>query len=257
MNRRVLVVLLGLALVTSGFMNLQVKFSTAPNGVNVILLGERNQGPWPLAVPVVLGQQMALAGYVWTLLTILAAAPMLVATLERGWLEVIFSKGAARSTILLGRFSAGVSLYVLLAVVSTAPLGIRLWWVTHLPTWQIGVAVLIQVVGFTAILSVAALASLLQKGVALPIMAAAGVWYVSLPLATRQENYYPYVQSELGRWIIDWVYYILPKSAELERVSSVFIQFSTIPTSWPLWTTVLFTAGVLGLTTALLERKSF
>ena len=54
-------------------------------------------------------------------------------------------------------------------------------------------------------------------------MAAAGVWYLSPPLAARQENYYPYVQSELGRRIIDWAYYILPKSAELDRVSSACV----------------------------------
>src|SRR5262249_3876920 len=141
-NRRVLVVFLGIAIVTAGFVNVQVGFGTSPTGLKVITLSERNQGPWPLGVPVVLGQQMVLAGVLWAVLTLLAASPMLVATLEKGWLELIFSKGVARSPIVLGRFLSGATLYFLLAFIATAPLAIRLWWVTDVPTWQVVVAVL-------------------------------------------------------------------------------------------------------------------
>src|SRR5262245_51078449 len=136
MNRRILVVLAGIALVTAGFMNFQVRFATI-SGVNVIVLAERNQGPWPISVPVVLGQQMVLAGFLWMVLTILAASPLLVSTLDKGWLELIFSKGVARSLIMLGRFLSGATLYFLLAFVATVPLAIRLWWITDVPTWQV------------------------------------------------------------------------------------------------------------------------
>jgi ABC-type transport system involved in multi-copper enzyme maturation permease subunit len=256
-NRRVFIVLLGVAIVTAGFFNLQVKFGVAPNGVQVVFVGERNQGPWPLGVPTVLGQLMVLAGLLWTLLTIVAASPLLTATLDKGWVEVIFTKGIPRSSIMFGRFLAGVALYAVLALASSGPLALRLWWVTGLPTWQVIVAVLLQMVGFSGVLSVSTLVSLLQKGVALPMMAGIGIWYLSSPLATREETYYPFVKSALGRQILDWVYYILPKCSELDRLGTSYIQFSSIPTLWPLWTTLLFTIGSLALTMMLLERKSF
>jgi hypothetical protein len=256
MNRRILVVLVGIAIVTACLMNVQVGFATV-NGVKVIVLAERNQGPWPISVPLVLGQQMVLAGYLWMLLTILAACPLLVATFDKGWLELVFSKGVARSPIMLGRFLSGATLYFLLAIIATMPLAIRLWWVTEVPTWQVVLAVLIETLSFASILAVSALASLLQRGVALPVITGLGVWYLSPLLAARVENYYPYVQSEAIRRLIDWLYYILPKNAELDRLATTFIQFSSVSVSWPLWTTVLFTICILALAMGLLERKSF
>jgi hypothetical protein len=255
LSRRVLVVVLGIAVVTSIFINTEIRFPNAA-GVNVVTMGDRNLGPWPVGVPLVLGQQMA-ADFLWMLLTILAAVPLLVAMLERGWLELIFSKGKPRSLIFLGRFICGATLYYLLALVASLPLAIRCWWVTGVPTWQIFIALLIQTLSFVSILAVAALVSLLQTGVPLPLMAGAGVWYLSPLLAARQENYYPYVTSEVLRAVIDWAYYILPKCSELTRAGSNFIQFSSISTAWPLWTTALFTLGTLLLTIVLLERKSF
>src|SRR5439155_12096682 len=78
--------------------------------------------------------------------------------------------------LMLGRYLCGVTLYFLLAFIATVPLAARLWWVTGIATWQIVIAVLIQTFSFASLLSVAALASLPQKGVALRIMASAAVW---------------------------------------------------------------------------------
>jgi hypothetical protein len=44
---------------------------------------------------------------------------------------------------------------------------------------------------------------------------------------------------------------------ELDAAASAFIQPATVPASWPLWTTSLFTLAALTLTFHLLERKSF
>ena len=66
-----------------------------------------------------------------------------------------------------------------------------------------------------------------------------------------------YVTSELERRALDWVYYIFPKCWELTSAAAAFIQSSAISTSWPLWTTGLFTLATLTLTLCLLERKSF
>jgi hypothetical protein len=261
-SRRVIVVLVGIAVVTAAGFNLNVGFSKTPDGLDVIYIGRQfspsaNRGPYPLGVPLVLGQQMIIAATVWFLLTIYAAVPLLISTLERGWLELTFSKATARWKIMLGRYLCGVTLYFLLAFIATAPLAARLWWITGVPTWQILIAVLIQTFSFAALLSIAALASLPQKGVALPIMAAAAIWASSPLLAARELNYYDFVTSEAGRRILDWVYYVLPKSSELNGLSSSFIQYSAVRASWPLWTTGLFTLATLVLTLSILQRKSF
>src|SRR5438094_409249 len=42
-------------------------------------------------------------------------------------------------------------------------------------------------------------------------------------------------------WRLHGIYYILPKSSELNGLSSTFIEYSAVQTSWPLWSTAVFT----------------
>jgi ABC-type transport system involved in multi-copper enzyme maturation permease subunit len=261
-NRRLVVILVGIALLTTFLFTRSVGFDKTADGVQVIYIGREltaftNRGPYPLAVPQVLGQEMSLTGTVWTLLALISASVLLVETFERGWIELIFSKGTRRWQILIGRFLCGLSLFFLLAVVTSAPVAVRLWWITGVPTWQFVIAALIQTLGFASVLSVAALAALPQKGVAFPILSAASVFFLSPLLLVRQETYYDYIKSEFLRRVIDWVYYILPKCREIDTAAVGFLQNSAFQTSWPIWTTGLFTLCTLVLTLWLLERKSF
>ena len=76
-------------------------------------------------------------------------------------------------------------------------------------------------------------------------------------LMNRQGLYTDYIKSEFAQRALDWLYYVLPKCWELNFAAAAFIQSSAISTSWPLWTTGLFTLATLTLTLWLLERKSF
>ena len=261
-QRRLIVVLVGIALVTTFFFNRAVGFGKTADGIDVVYVGRdltpyTNRGPYALAVPVVLGQEMSFAGTVWFMLTLLTASVLLVETLERGWIELIFSKGTRRWQILAGRFLCSATLFFLLTFVATAPVAAHLWWKTGVPTWQFVVAGLIQTLGFASVLSVAALATLPQKGVALPILSAFGVWTLSPLLVNREVIYGEYIKSEFLHRVLDWAYYIMPKCMEVDAVAVGFLQNSAIQTSWPVWTTSLFTLSTLVLTLWLLERKSF
>jgi hypothetical protein len=257
MSRRVALVLLGVAILIAIVFNAVLHVRPLPDGATMILVGAQSPVPPEIAVPTMLESILRATGSLWMLLAIFAAAPLLTATLEKGWLEMTFSKGTARWKIFLGRFLAGLTLYSLMFVVATVPVALRLWWETGIGTWQIGCALLIQTFGFAALLAVAALVTLPQKGVALPVIAAAAIWLLTPSLATRQETFYRIFSSDLMRGIVDWIYRILPKCAELEDLCISFVQGRTITSWWPIWSTGVFTLIVLGLTLWLLDRKSF
>jgi ABC-type transport system involved in multi-copper enzyme maturation permease subunit len=256
-SRRVAIVLLGLAALAALAFCILVRVRVLPNGASSISLGTLPAAPNAFAVPSILVAIVGATGGLWLMLAIFAVAPVLTATLEKGWLELIFSKGTPRWRIFLGRFLGGATLYALAVSLATLPLALRLWWTTGISTWTVAVALLIETLSFIALLSAASLATLLQKGVALPTMASVAILFFSPLLAHRREWYYPFVSSNLGRGIVDWVYRLLPKCSELENLGGSFIQGRVISSWWPVWTTCAFTLVILGLTLWLLERKSF
>jgi ABC-type transport system involved in multi-copper enzyme maturation permease subunit len=259
-SRRVAHVVFGLAILVAVIFNLIVHVRKLPFGPVVVAVGSMSNDAPRFAVPAVLDSELRATGALWFMLVIFAAAPLLTASLEKGWVDLTFSKGTPRWKIFLGRFLAGLTLYAATFLVATAPLAVRLWWATGIATWQIAVALAIQSFSFAAVFSVCALAALPQKGVALPIVGAVGVVLLSTPLAHRQEVYYAIISSKSIRECIDVAYRILPKCSELENICAALFQHGNIAFSawwWPVWSTGAFIVVTLGLALWLLKRKSF
>jgi ABC-type transport system involved in multi-copper enzyme maturation permease subunit len=257
LSRRVAWVLLGVAILVAVGFNAVVHIRTLPSGATAIVAGTQSPAPSAIAVPALLESELRATGTLWLLLAVFAAAPLLTATLEKGWLELTFSKGTSRWRIFTGRFLAGLTLYSLIFLLAAFPLAARFWWRTGIATWQVGVALLIQTFSFAALLSVAALVTLPQKGVALPIIASVTIWVLSPTLANRQETFYRIFSSHSARGVVDWGYRILPKCSELEDFCVSFIQGGRLVSWWPIWSTAVFTVCIFGLTLWQLERKSF
>jgi hypothetical protein len=259
MSRRVAHVVFGLALLVAVIFNLIVHIRKLPTGPIVVAVGTLSFDAARFAVPAIIESELHVTGVLWFMLVIFAAAPLLTSGLEKGWVDLTFSKGTPRWKIFIGRFLAGLTLYSFTFIVAAFPLAARLWWTTGIPTWQVAVALAIQSFSFAAVFSIAALASLPQKGVALPIVASVGLVVLSAPLAHRKEVYYDLISSKAVREMIEWGYRILPKSSELESICAAFIESAKITSAawWPLWSTGAFAIATLALTLWLLNRKSF
>lgn len=256
-NRRMGLVMLGLSAVVAIVFNWIVRFAPLPGGRTMILFGNRILGPDTVAAPSLFKTEVQFTGGLWLLLGIFAAAPLLSSTLDRGWTELTLSKGTARWRILIGRYFGGITLYFLALMVTTMPLGIRIWLKTGVQPGALVMAAVIQCLAFGALMAVAALAILPQTGIAVPIMVAVLTQIASPFLAQRQQTFYQIFSSHAVRGIFDWMYWILPKCYELNDLSTAYIESGHIANWWPVWSTAAFLVAVLALTMWLLHRKSF
>jgi hypothetical protein len=256
-SRRVALVLFGVAILVAIGFNAIVHVKGSNRSAATVLVGTQPSAPPAIVVPSVMESELRATGTLWILLAVFAAAPLLTATLEKGWLEMIFSKGIGRWRVFAGRLLAAITLYSFVFAIAVFPLAVRLWCSTGVPTWQISVALLVQSFSFAALLSVAALVSLSQRGVAVTIVAPVALWVLSPLLAGRQHTFYQLFSSHFAREAVDWAYRVLPKCTELEDVCVSFIQSGDIGSSWPFWSTALFAAVIFGLTFRQLAKKSF
>jgi ABC-type transport system involved in multi-copper enzyme maturation permease subunit len=260
-NRRMGLILIGLAVVLAISFNMIVHIKPLPNGMSMVLFGQKMLGPGSLATPALLITEVRIVGIgasvlFWVLLSILATAPLLASTLDRGWLELTLSKGVSRWEIFLGRYLGGVTLYLLSVIIATVPLAIRVQIMTGEKIWVLFPALLIETFAFASLLSLAALGSVPQMGAAPPILLSLVVSIISPILAFRQQGIYQLLTSNTSHFIVDWMYRILPKTSELDGMCTDFIQEHHVVSWYPFWSTGIFTVVVLALTLWLLHRKS-
>ncbi len=255
-NRRMALVAFGLAIIIAIVFNWGVHLK--PIGTDfMVLLGNRPMGPASLAVPGLFASEAKFTGFIWLLIGILAAVPVIASTLDKGWLELTLSKGTARWRIMLGSYFAGISIYLCTLAVAALPLAFRLWLVTGIGPKPLIIAMLIQAIGFAALIALAMFATLPQLGSAIAMVLSLVVWIASPYLAQRGDTFYTLFTSAYSREIIDWMYRILPKTSELDTLSANYIMDGHISSWWPIWSTMLFTVVVISLTLFLLRKKSF
>lgn len=255
-NRRMALVLIGMAILMAVILALLIKVKPLPNGTSMVFLGQHMMGPPGLGVPAILTQEVEITGGLWIFLAIFASTPLLVSFLEKGWVELTLTKGVPRWKVLLGCYGSGVTLYAMTLGVAMLPAAMWLCMKTGVGIQPFLVAIAFETFGFAALMAIVALAALSQTGPALPITLAIVADLFSPALANRKIGLFALITSGWGQGTINWVYRILPKNYEIVDSSRNYIQFHTIPPAWPFWSTGIFTVATLGLAIWLLHRKS-
>ncbi|HEV3218971.1 MAG TPA: hypothetical protein VGZ48_04325 [Candidatus Acidoferrales bacterium] len=255
-HRRMALVLIGMAVLVAYLIFHLITLKPLAGGDPMLFMGRLALGPASLAVPAVMAQEVKITGGLWLFLAIFASSPLLVAALEKGWVELTFTKGVPRWRVLLGAYFGGLTLYAVTLGMATLPTAIWLWAKTGVGILPLVVAIGLQVFGFAALMALAALVCTSRSGVALPIIAAVVVDFFSPVLANRDKTLFLFFTSDWSRGIFNWIYRILPKNSEIVSVSESYLQYHKLGESWPFWSTGVFIVVTLALTMWLLHRKS-
>lgn len=255
-NKRMALVLIGMAVLFATILYLIFNIVPMKDGTSMIFLGRHMLGPATLAVPAAQSQEVQITGTLWLLLSIFAAVPLVVAALEKGWVELTLTKGVARWKVLLGCYFSGLTLYAATLCVAMLPIATWLWVKTGVGFKPLLVAILIESLGFASLMALATWASLSRTGAALPIMLAVFMYLFTPVLANRQQMLFQLITSPGWQGVFNWAYRILPKPSEIMGSATNYIQFGTISNWFPFWTTAVFTVAMLGLTIWMLHRKN-
>nr|HEV7955348.1 hypothetical protein [Candidatus Acidoferrales bacterium] len=256
-NRRMALVLIGLAVLFAVLFYFLFTIKTVePKDLSMIFLGKRMLGPASLAVPAALSAEVSITGGLWLFLSIFASVPLLVSSLEKGWVELTLTKGVARWKVLMGCYLSGLTLYAMTLCVAMIPTALWLWIKTGVSFKALLVAIVIESLGFASLMSLAAFASLTRTGAALPIMLAIFVDILSPVLADREQGLFSLITASWARGLINWIYRILPKPFGLLNAATGYIQFGSIKDWFPFWTTGVFIVALMGITMWMLHRKN-
>jgi ABC-2 type transport system permease protein len=201
--------------------------------------------------------------FLCTFLAIFATAHLVPRMQEKGTIDLYLSRPVGRVKLLLSRYVAGL----LLAGSNVLYLIGSIWMIvaykTHVFNMRFVLAGSIIFLVIAVLLAFAFLVGVFTSSTAVSIMVSYGIFFFGLMLAAH-DRIAAALSKEWQAWIIQTLYWIFPKTAELGQAVLGFVGGQQLParvlaslTPAPFITTAAFGAVCLVLASWLFTRKEF
>ncbi|MCX8011128.1 MAG: ABC transporter permease [Ignavibacteria bacterium] len=209
----------------------------------------------------VVGFQMVILGPLFAgglFLAIFSTSSFIPNMLEKGTIDLLLSKPISRFELLLGKFLGGV----FVVFINVAYLIGAIWLLTGIKfgIWNLGFLYSIFFITFIfAVLYVLMIliGTLTQSSILAMILCYLIFFVLSPILSTHEMITTQLITSNLGKTIIEVLYYIIPQTSELSSIT-VKVASGQAVTNWlPLLTTTLWGVAVYFIADYFFKKKSF
>ena len=221
----------------------------------------------PIAIDkIVLGFESGFSGVLYlvgTFLALFATAHLVPRLQEKGTIDLYLSRPVGRVKLLLSRYAGGL----LLAAANLAYLIGTMWliivWKTHVlhPRFLLAGAVILFTIA--ALMAFAFLVGVVTSSTGVSLMGTYAVFFLAAILV-KHDMFSAAVSTETAAKVIDGLYWILPKTAELAQATVALVAGSAAPERLAdinhlavFGSTALFGVAALSLASWLFSRKDF
>jgi len=201
--------------------------------------------------------------FLCTFLAIFATAHLVPRMQEKGTIDLYLSRPVSRVKLLLSRYIAGLILAGSNVIYLMGSIWLIVAWKTHVlnPKFLFAGSIIFLVIA--VLLAFAFLIGVVTSSTAVSIMTTYGLFFFGLMLAAH-DRIAAAVSKEWQATLIDSLYWIFPKTAELGQAVVAFVGGAELPervlgvlTPAPFLTTAAFGVGSLILASWLFTRKEF
>jgi ABC-type transport system involved in multi-copper enzyme maturation permease subunit len=190
-------------------------------------------------------------------LSIFSASSFIPNMLEKGSADLIISKPISRTQIILGKFLGGV----LIVLVNIAYLILILWILIGLKfnIWDISLLYSIITITFTfaSLYALIILVGILTQSSILAMMLSYIIFFVLSPILTARDTISAFIDNKVVEWIMDILYYIIPKTSELGSLTTEMAMGYGIDEYQPILSTLIFTVLVLYTSIIIFSKKDY
>ena len=214
----------------------------------------------------VLGFETGFSVFLYFLCTfpaIFATAHLVPRMQEKGTIDLYLSRPVSRVKLLLSRYVSGLILAGSNVLYLMGAIWLIVAWKTHVfnPRFLVGGSIIFLMIA--VLLAFAFLVGVFTSSTAVSIMTTYGLFFFGLMLAAH-DKIAAAVSKEWQAWLIEGMYWLFPKTAELGQAVVAFVGGEELParvlealTPAPFLTTAAFGAGSLVLASWLFTRKEF
>jgi ABC-type transport system involved in multi-copper enzyme maturation permease subunit len=182
---------------------------------------------------------------------------------EKGTIDLYLSRPVARTKLLLSRYVAGLILAGSNVIYLIGSIWVIVMWKTHVvhPRFFLAGAVILLLIA--VLLAFAFVVGVITSSTAVSIMTSYGLFFFGVMLAGH-ERIAAALSREWQAWMINALYWVVPKTAELGQAVVAYVSGNRVPdqiaaslTPMPFLTTAAFGIVCLVLASWLFQRKEF
>jgi len=201
--------------------------------------------------------------FLCTFLAIFATAHLVPRMQEKGTIDLYLARPVGRVRLLLSRYVAGLILAGSNVVYLMGSIWLIVVWKTGVanPRFLLGGMIIFLIIA--VLLAFAFLIGVFTSSTAVSIMTTYGIFFFGLMLAAH-DRIAAAVSKQWQAWLIETLYWVFPKTAELGQAVVAFVGGNELPervlsalTPAPFLTTAAFGVGCLMLASWLFTRKEF
>ena len=201
--------------------------------------------------------------FLCTFLAIFATAHLVPRMQEKGTIDLYLARPVLRVKLLLSRYVAGLVLAGSNIVYLIGSIWLIVIWKTHVvhPRFLLVGALILFVIA--TLLAFAFVVGVITSSTAVSIMTSYGLFFFAIMLAGH-ERIAAAVSKEWQAWLINTLYWIVPKTAEIGEAVVAYVSGNRVPeqvaaalSPMPFLTTAAFGIVCLILASWLFQRKEF
>lgn len=177
--------------------------------------------------------------------------------LEKGNIDLLLSKPVSRGQIIWGKFFGGT--FVVFINIAYLVIGIWLLIGIKFGIWDTQFLITIISITFTfaVLYAFMILIGILTRSSILAMMLSYLIFFVLSPVLAARESIFEYINSKVAEHLIDGLYYILPNTSELGKMTTNLAQGIAIADYEPAISALLFMILNLALSIIIFNKKDY
>jgi ABC-type transport system involved in multi-copper enzyme maturation permease subunit len=189
-------------------------------------------------------------------MSLFATSNLIPTLLRPGFIDLFISKPVSRIQILSGRILGSVSIVAFnifyLILFSWIIMSVK----TGVWNWGFLLAGIMIVLTFIILFSLMTFLGLLTGSGPFSLMITYLILFFS-PLLIERNQIYALLTSKYYGYLVDGLYYFLPKTTELGNITQQLVRGITVSSWLPLWSSLLFAAFMIIISISIFLKKNF
>lgn len=190
-------------------------------------------------------------------LSIFSVSSFIPQMLEKGNIDVLLSKPVSRAQLIWGKFWGGM----LVVLLNVAYLVFAIWILIGMKfgNWDASFLMTILSITFTfsVLYSLIIIVGVLTQSSVLAMMLSYLIFFIFSPLLLARDKIAMLVDSKIVQSLLDWLYYIIPKTSELGNITKDLAAGNGIADYQPIITSFIFMILILFSAIIIFNKKDY